>query len=139
MIGMIFATSIHQMFILCSVLGAGNGMYLTMETSLAVDALPHSRIEEGHVAGGDAQLLGIWGVAAFLGSTLGPLVGGPLLFLFGSNSENMDPGQDYSKLGYVVVLGLSALYFWLSAISLNWVKTGPATNGTSPTGTIPSY
>ena len=62
-----------------------------------------------------------------------------LLFLFGSNSENMDPGQDYSKLGYVVVLGLSALYFLLSAISLNWVKTGPATNGTSPTGTIPSY
>lgn len=124
MVGMMFASSMHEMIILCSILGAGNGMYLTMETSLAVDALPHTSILDGEnssLSGGDAQLLGIWGVAAFLGSTLGPLIGGPLLYLVGSSSTDLDEGQDYSKLGYIVVLGLSASYFTFSAIALRWL------------------
>jgi Na+/melibiose symporter-like transporter len=53
---MIFATTMQQMIILCSVLGAANGMYLTMETSLAVDTLP-SDYDNGP-SGGNAQLLG---------------------------------------------------------------------------------
>jgi len=53
---MIFATTMHDMVILCSVFGAGNGIYLTMETSLAVDTLPE-HYEDGP-SGGHAQLLG---------------------------------------------------------------------------------
>jgi MFS family permease len=53
---MIFATTMQDMVILCSVFGAGNGIYLTMETSLAVDTLPE-HYEDGP-SGGHAQLLG---------------------------------------------------------------------------------
>lgn len=53
---MIFATTMQDMIILCAVFGAGNGIYLTMETSLAVDTLPEN-YEDGP-SGGHAQLLG---------------------------------------------------------------------------------
>ena len=115
---MIFARSFDQMIILCFVLGAANGSYLTMETSLAIDTLPDD-YEDGP-SGGHAQLLGVWGVAAFLGSALGPMVGGPLLYLVGAREVEGD--QDYSIYGYAVVLSLATLYFMLSAISLHWVK-----------------
>lgn len=53
---MIFATTMHHMEILCSILGAANGIYLTMETSMAVDTLPVD-YDDGP-SGGNAQLLG---------------------------------------------------------------------------------
>ena len=93
------------------------GAYLTMETSLAIDTLPK---DYDDVSGGNAQLLGIWGVAAFLGSAIGPLIGGPLLYLFGSSGLVDD--QDYTIRGYTIILSLSTAYFILSAISLTWVK-----------------
>ena len=89
-----------------------------METSLAIDTLP-KKMNDGP-SGGNAQLLGIWGIASFLGSALGPMIGGPLLYLFG-NSE-IDSEQDYSIEGYALVLSLSALYFLLSAVALQWVR-----------------
>jgi len=89
-----------------------------METSLAIDTLP-KKYDDGP-SGGNAQLLGIWGVAAFLGAAVGPMIGGPLLYLFGSSGTT--DGQDYTIHGYTVLLSLSALYFLLSAISLRWVK-----------------
>ena len=94
------------------------GAYLTMETSLAIDMLP-SGYDDGP-SGGNAQLLGIWGVAAFLGSAIGPMVGGPLLYLFGSSGT--EDGQDYTIQGYTIILSLSTAYFILSAISLKWIK-----------------
>lgn len=89
-----------------------------METSLAIDALPKG-YDDGP-SGGNAQLLGIWGVAAFLGSAIGPMVGGPLLYIFGSTG--VVEGQDYTIRGYTIILTLSSAYFILSAISLKWVK-----------------
>jgi hypothetical protein len=53
---MIFATTMPQMEMLCLILGAANGIYLTMETSLAVDTLPVD-YDDGP-SGGNAQLLG---------------------------------------------------------------------------------
>lgn len=91
---------------------------MTLETSLAVDTLPHT-VTDG-ASGHNAQLLGLWGVAAFLGSSLGPLIGGPILYYVGSSGTVA--GQDYSIHGYAVVLSLSAVYFLLSAVSLRWVK-----------------
>jgi MFS family permease len=115
---MIFARTFNQMAILCFVLGAANGSYLTMETSLAIDTLPDD--SDDGPSGGHAQLLGVWGVAAFLGSALGPMVGGPLLYFVGANQVHHD--QDYSIYGYAVVLSLATVYFMISAISLRWVK-----------------
>lgn len=59
-VGLIFATTLHQMAILVIFLGAANGIYLTMDTSLAVDTLPEedSSKDEGDQVGGSAQLLG---------------------------------------------------------------------------------
>eukprot|EP00532_Pseudo-nitzschia_australis_P011175 CAMPEP_0168236190 /NCGR_PEP_ID=MMETSP0140_2-20121125/19380_1 /TAXON_ID=44445 /ORGANISM="Pseudo-nitzschia australis, Strain 10249 10 AB" /LENGTH=583 /DNA_ID=CAMNT_0008169459 /DNA_START=284 /DNA_END=2036 /DNA_ORIENTATION=+ len=117
-LAMMFAETMDTMTTLCFCFGAANGAYLTMETSLAIDALP-TEYDDGP-SGGNAQLLGIWGVAAFLGSAIGPMVGGPVLYVFGSSDEADD--QDYTIQGYMLLLSLSAAYFLLSAISLRWVR-----------------
>lgn len=126
---LIFASTLHQMVIFCLVLGAANGIYLTMDTSLAVDTLP-KEVEDDDESG-SAQLLGIWGVAAFLGSALGPMVGGPLLYLVGSKGPDagidVDPtdtsGEAYTLAGYVLVLSLSSFYFLCSAVALLFVDS----------------
>eukprot|EP00965_Chrysotila_dentata_P066741 2209738-Pleurochrysis_carterae.AAC.2 len=50
-------------------------MFLSVDYALACDVLPS--LEHA------AQSLGVWGVSAFFGSTLGPLVAGPLLTYVG--------------------------------------------------------
>lgn len=128
MVATMFARTWDQMIYLSLVLGAANGIYLTMETSLAVDSLP-KETESGNSMGEEssAQLLGIWGVAAFLGSTLGPMIGGPLLYLVGQSDkvdiEDSDRMSEmYSIAGYRVLLSLSALYFLCSALALRYIK-----------------
>ena len=135
---LISATTMKEMRIFCVILGAANGVYLTMETSMAVDTLPNDLVEDVDV--GNAQLLGIWGVAAFLGSALGPMIGGPLLYIFGSSTTTTTTtstmestaGQDdkttevstevYTLQGYAIVLTLSAFYFYASALTLRFIK-----------------
>jgi MFS family permease len=154
--GLLYARTLHQMVIICLILGGANGIYLTMDTSLAVDTLPrdnddadeddmngdnHDDVESDDEPSGSAQLLGIWGVAAFLGSALGPMIGGPLLYIFGSqqnSSSNSDgaghqgtgipapppPGaEDYTMRGYAVVIGLASFYFFCSAVVLRFTKS----------------
>lgn len=55
-LALIFAQTMRDMTILCCILGAANGIYLTVETSMAVDTLPDD-YEDGP-SGGHAQLLG---------------------------------------------------------------------------------
>eukprot|EP00563_Minutocellus_polymorphus_P001669 CAMPEP_0181043974 /NCGR_PEP_ID=MMETSP1070-20121207/13007_1 /TAXON_ID=265543 /ORGANISM="Minutocellus polymorphus, Strain NH13" /LENGTH=550 /DNA_ID=CAMNT_0023122365 /DNA_START=1 /DNA_END=1650 /DNA_ORIENTATION=- len=124
-IALLWCTTIRQMACVCATLGSANGVYLTMDTSLAVDTLDvlseleeevaaekgdnakdeevtgedsllfsrstemaaEAVISKGKKHDGAAQLLGIWGVAGFVGSALGPLVGGPLLFYFGRSVQ----------------------------------------------------
>lgn len=125
-LAMSMVTTFHQMVILSLILGAANGMYLTMETSLAVDTLPEDDGTES------AQLLGIWGVAAFLGSALGPMVGGPLLSMFRDHNNNATEladdtsvPEEYSRAGYALVYVLSALYFSCSALALCYIRDKP--------------
>lgn len=108
----IFARTMHHMVIVMIILGGANGIYLTMDTSLAVDTLPKDFDEQN----GSAQLLGIWGVAAFLGSALGPMIGGPILYYAGSSSSTDDDDRDidgstqgYSIEGYAIILSLSSV------------------------------
>lgn len=139
--GLLYARTLHQMVIICLILGGANGMYLTMDTSLAVDTLPRHDDDtddddekdnddddesDDDEHSGSAQLLGIWGVAAFLGSALGPMIGGPLLYIFGSqqNDSNSDTtdAEEYSMRGYAVVIGLASFYFFCSAVALRFTK-----------------
>ena len=57
-LAIVFAQSMNDMVYVSLLLGAANGMYLTMDTSLAVDTLPTEGEDEA------AQLLGTFGCAA---------------------------------------------------------------------------
>ena len=137
------------MILVCILVGASNGIYLTMDTSLAVDTLD---VDAGEGINenddGAAQLLGIWGVFGFLGATLGPIIGGTALVLLGhipkSNSSSIGgltnttqvfaSSQDgianaslpsyqfYNIHGYEALFSLSAFYFFCSALTLGFVK-----------------
>ena len=107
-IALLFCREFESVLITASIAGLSNGAYLTMDTSLAMDTLPGT--EEA------ARLLGVWGIAAFIGTALGPLVGGPLLFL------TADSDGHYSLIGYSILFSLSSLSFGLSAGILNFVQ-----------------
>jgi MFS family permease len=148
---LLLSDSLNQIMGICILLGAANGMYLTMDTSLAVDTLPssstpildhssnhslHDQIihEEDKMESaqcidkksqsdphGAAQLLGVWGVFGFIGSSVGPLIGGMVLFLLGKpDDSNLD--SYYSQRGYTVLFSLSAFYFFCAAISLTYIQ-----------------
>eukprot|EP00554_Chaetoceros_debilis_P001582 CAMPEP_0194096258 /NCGR_PEP_ID=MMETSP0149-20130528/57244_1 /TAXON_ID=122233 /ORGANISM="Chaetoceros debilis, Strain MM31A-1" /LENGTH=1028 /DNA_ID=CAMNT_0038782227 /DNA_START=363 /DNA_END=3450 /DNA_ORIENTATION=+ len=144
-ISLLFCTSFRQMIWVSTFSGAANGMYLTMDTSLAVDTLEitsdddESSDHENELSGllvnemsskskehndddhdGAAQLLGVWGVCGFIGSASGPVIGGIVLLLAGRN--NLEPSQFYSMRGYEGVFLLSAFYYFCSAISLTFIR-----------------
>mmetsp|Transcript_21861 Transcript_21861/g.30719 ORF Transcript_21861/g.30719 Transcript_21861/m.30719 type:complete len:649 (+) Transcript_21861:30-1976(+) len=126
-ISMLFCNTLDQMSIVVIFFGAANGMYLTMDTSLAVDTLP----DDNDIA---AQLLGVWGVFGFIGSACGPLIGGLILFFVGKkglshslelhkNIEDSNSDENYYNfIGYIGLMCISALYFIISAASLSFVK-----------------
>jgi len=103
-ISFVMATAKSSVLIITCFIGAANGIYLTMDGSLAIDALP-SKAEA-------ARFLGIWGVGAFIGTALGPLIGGPML-MFNTNVDG-----SYSIYGYMLLLCGSAVYLTLSAAVL---------------------
>jgi Major Facilitator Superfamily len=140
-ISLVFATTFRHIIFLCLILGAANGVYLTAETSLAVDTLSEACSAEPDDESGSAQLLGIWGLAAFLGSALGPLVGSVLLSVFGTRwtssstlefgagplgtsslSEVDNDAEEYSLAGYAVIVSLSAFYFFCSSLMLRFLN-----------------
>lgn len=85
-------------------------MFLSVDYALACDVLPS--LEHA------AQSLGVWGVSAFLGSTLGPLVAGPLLTQFGSipNSDS------FSTTGYRIVMALGVVYVACAALLMRFIS-----------------
>ena len=66
-----------------------------------------------------AQNLGVWGVSALMGSTIGPLIAAPLLAYFGWTSN---PDR-YSSYGYVAVNLAGAVYVSCAAIFMRCVKS----------------
>jgi MFS family permease len=90
--------------------GLGNGMFLSVDYALACDTLPS--LESA------AQGMGVWGVAAFLGSTVGPLIAAPLLAYFGWTSS---PDR-YSSTGYMAVNLAGAVYVCCSGLFLCFVR-----------------
>lgn len=106
---LLYTRSFRSVMIIASIAGIANGAYLTMDTTLAMDTLPNS--DES------ARMLGVWGVAMFIGSALGPMIGGPLLFLTSSGDGS------YSLFGYGLLFFLSALYYSISAVILTFVNS----------------
>eukprot|EP01059_Diplonema_ambulator_P034843 TRINITY_DN8006_c0_g1_i2.p1 TRINITY_DN8006_c0_g1~~TRINITY_DN8006_c0_g1_i2.p1 ORF type:complete len:451 (+),score=41.69 TRINITY_DN8006_c0_g1_i2:88-1440(+) len=70
---------ISAVYIVASIYGVGNGCYLAVDYALALDVLP-SKSTSG-------QDLGVWGIAAFLGSSIGPMVYGTVLKMVGKRGE----------------------------------------------------
>lgn len=62
--------------------GLGSGSYMSVDYALALKCLPSNKDR--------AQSFGLWGIAGFIGSCLGPLVTGGVLWLF--------PGPDSTSL-----------------------------------------
>jgi len=79
-------------------------MYLTMDNCLAVETLPSKKDA--------ARFMGMWGIAAFVGTAAGPLIGGPALYVVGRTEVE----GVYSLAGYTVLMFMSALYLVLSAV-----------------------
>jgi len=92
--------------------GFGNGAFISVDYALALDTLPSQRNR--------ARDLGMWGVAAFLGTMLGGLIGGALLSIVGG-SENED-NHAYQFAGYVVVMTTGTVYLLLCILCLRFIK-----------------
>lgn len=82
--------------------GLGSGCYLAVDYALALDCLPED-------TRGASEVLGLWGISGFLGSAIGPIIGGILLEVFGNWGE----GGHYSFNGYVWMhsMGIVAAFF----------------------------
>lgn len=73
--------------------GVGSGAYLSVDYALALDCLPAGKTA--------AEAFGLWGVAGFAGSSLGPVVAGLLLT---SCRGTVDTTAAYSFPGYALVM-----------------------------------
>ena len=111
-LGFAAAPETRAVLLLGVAFGVGNGMFLSVDYALACDTLPN--LESA------AQSLGVWGVSAFLGSTLGPLIAAPLLAYFGWTPSP----ERYSPSGYCAVNLAGAAYVILSALFLCCVREG---------------
>jgi len=90
-----------------TIYGLGAATYVSVDYALALDCLPKGKTT--------AEAFGLWGVAGFLGSTIGPLLGGVLLWIPTAGSwpgaadqpSSVAAGQSiegYSYIGYAMVL-----------------------------------
>ena len=93
--------------------GFGNGSYQAVDLALAVDTLPD--------AAESARFMGVWGVGAFVGVCLGPLVGAPLLYVFGRIGDPPPPAN--GALGYLALFLYGSLAIFASAaVLLRYVR-----------------
>eukprot|EP00558_Chaetoceros_sp_UNC1202_P005509 CAMPEP_0197241078 /NCGR_PEP_ID=MMETSP1429-20130617/7201_1 /TAXON_ID=49237 /ORGANISM="Chaetoceros sp., Strain UNC1202" /LENGTH=194 /DNA_ID=CAMNT_0042700845 /DNA_START=339 /DNA_END=923 /DNA_ORIENTATION=+ len=117
---LLFCHKLGQMIYVVVLIGAANGIYLTMDTSLAVDTLGTDEKNENEDENVAAQLLGVWGVFGCFGSALGPLIGAIIMNTVGK--YDVDHGKFYSVEGYRWLFTFTALFFLCSAYSLSYIR-----------------
>jgi len=132
----LFAPPLAWILAIGFVYGMGNGSFLTVDYALAVDTLPDKKSA--------AKDLGLWGVSAFIGSSCGPVLLGPLLHIVGTlslggswadvmgesdanepaDASSADPGTDvrYGLAGYQALLTGGILFVGASAYLLKYVS-----------------
>lgn len=99
-----------MVYFLGGLYGLGLGCYLSVDYALAIDCLP-----EKHK--GSSEALGLWGIAGFIGTSFGPLLGGLLLESIGGWGK----GGHYDFSGYVLLLSLGSLCCLLSAVVTSFI------------------
>lgn len=99
-----------------AIYGIGNGTYLSVDYALACDTIPSKD--------NAARYLGIWGVGAFIGTLLGPLLVGPALLIFGDKGQVDENGTPmYDVQGYVAILIIGCLCFIAGAVTVAPVRS----------------
>lgn len=89
--------------------GIGNGTYLSVDYALACDTLPSAE--------NAARYLGIWGVGAFIGTLLGPMLIGPALILIGDTGNVDEFGTPtYDIEGYIAALIIGCMSILAGAL-----------------------
>eukprot|EP00808_Paulinella_micropora_P001351 g72989.t1 len=121
--------SLQVVLLMGLVYGTGNGVFLAVDYALALDTLPADGTDT-------ARDLGVWGVAAFLGSTLGGAIGGAILNFVGAPEEKAGAlagesaiaslsGQSegyYTFRGYLALLLSGIGYLSLAIVLLPRIK-----------------
>eukprot|EP01063_Lacrimia_lanifica_P018451 TRINITY_DN25354_c0_g1_i1.p1 TRINITY_DN25354_c0_g1~~TRINITY_DN25354_c0_g1_i1.p1 ORF type:complete len:494 (+),score=148.73 TRINITY_DN25354_c0_g1_i1:67-1548(+) len=102
--------ALHTIFSVAAIYGLGNGCYLAVDYALALDVLPNKATS--------AQDLGVWGIAAFLGSSVGPMLWGGLLAAAGREESS----ESYTFTGYVLMLSGGVAACFGAGISVRFVK-----------------
>mmetsp|Transcript_2388 Transcript_2388/g.4608 ORF Transcript_2388/g.4608 Transcript_2388/m.4608 type:complete len:414 (-) Transcript_2388:1480-2721(-) len=115
--GWALSSEMWQILAWGALFGLANGCFISVEFAIGCDVLPNRDDA--------AQSLGVWGIAAFLGSTLGPVISGPVLLYMG---ETTDPNK-YSRQGYVSILVIGAFLVLLSSLAIR--KVEPQANFTA--------
>mmetsp|Transcript_67564 Transcript_67564/g.121802 ORF Transcript_67564/g.121802 Transcript_67564/m.121802 type:complete len:484 (-) Transcript_67564:65-1516(-) len=94
--------------------GVGSGSYLSVDYALAMDCLPKGKSY--------AEAFGLWGVAGFFGSTVGPMIGGFILASTQIDSSDGKPTKEghYGYIGYALdmfVLGvvMNSVVIWATS------------------------
>lgn len=90
--------------------GVGNGVYLAVDLALAIDCLPNKEKA--------AQSLGIWGVSAFIGLSIGPMLWGSLL----EYSKPEGSAMNYPYLGYAWLLYGGMLCCLAAGLTVKMIK-----------------
>jgi len=63
--------------------------------------------------------MGIWGIGAFIGASVGPAIGGPLLIIAGRLGPHPPPPpQNSETIGYLCLFSYGSLCFFASAAIL---------------------
>ena len=112
-VGFMVVHRLRLVLLMGAAFGALNGVYLSVDYALAVDTLPN-RSEP-------AESLAVWGVASFLGTSIGPAVLGPILY------ANQEVDRDTGRVrntpeGYVYALSVSAFFMVLAALALKLIR-----------------
>lgn len=121
-------------YFLGALYGVASSCYQSVDYALALDCLPSvvDRMAEsadaeadrgagggaraGGATKGDGEALGLWGIAGFVGSSLGPLAGGAALETLGGWGH-----RGYTYEGYVALLSLSAVYALAAAFVTRFI------------------
>lgn len=89
-VGYMIVPAAHWMMpVSVALYGIGSGAYMSVDYALALHCLPESK--------NPAESFGLWGVAGFLGSSIGPMSGGLILYFNRSIAEG---GDTYTVAGY---------------------------------------
>jgi len=89
---------LFAVYVMGSMYGLGIAGYTSVDYALAIDCLPESQK-------GSSEALGLWGIAGFVGSSVGPLLGGILIEM------QPQPGGGYSYYGYTSMMSMGMLSF----------------------------